>query len=310
MIKKLLLYFFLLAVCTIAIGQIKIPERPARIPFVIDSTNTLDIYERTILGSKLEYYCRNTTTEIVVMLVSSTHGNNIETYAKEIGQKWGIGKKGKDNGIVMLIAIDDRKMSIQNGRGIELIVSNTKTKQIIDEQITPYFKTNAYFLGINNGLTALFGILKDEFTNEGNSDALAHFIVESRSTSGTNQVEDYTIGEGLSKEDNTGVIVLLLVCLVAFIFIVVSLIRAATGRGLIGYRGTTIGGNGVQNNFYNKTRVNNTINFFSNRASGYGSFNSNSGSSSGSFSSSGSSNSSSSSGSGGTFNGGGASGSW
>ncbi|MFC7772684.1 TPM domain-containing protein [Flavobacterium sp. GCM10027622] len=310
MIKKLLLYFFLLADCTIVIGQIKIPERPARIPFVIDSTNTLNIYERTILGSKLEYYCRNTTTEIVVMLVSSTHGNNIETYAKEIGQKWGIGKKGKDNGIVMLIAINDRKMSIQNGRGIEPIVSNTKTKQIIDEQITPYFKTNAYFLGINNGLTALFGILKDEFTNEGNSDALAHFIVESRSTSGTNQVEDYTIGEGLSKEDNTGVIVLLLVCLVAFIFIVVSLIRAATGRGLIGYRGTTIGGNGVQNNFYNKTRVNNTINFFSNRASGYGSFNSNSGSSSGSFSSSGSSNSSSSSGSGGTFNGGGASGSW
>lgn len=311
MIKKLLLYFFLLADFIIVTAQIKIPERPARIPFVIDSTNTLDIYERTILGSKLEYYCRKTSTEIVVMLVSTTHGNNIENYAKEIGQKWGIGKKGKDNGIVMLIAKDDRKMSIQNGRGIELIVSNTKTKQIIDEEITPYFKTNAYYLGINNGLTALIDVLKDAFINEGNSDALAHFVVESRSTSGTNQVEDYTIGEGLSNEDNTGVIILLLFCLVAFIFIVVSLIRAATGRELIGYRGTTIGGTGVQNNFYNRTRVNNTINFFSNRASGYGSFNSNSGSSWGSSSSSSiSSSSSGSSGSGGTFNGGGASGSW
>lgn len=310
MIKKLLLFLFLFADLAIVTAQIKIPERPAQIPFVIDSTNTLDVYERSLLGRKIENYCRSTSTEILVMMVSSTNGNTIETYAKEIGQQWGIGKLGKDNGIVILIAKDDRKMSIQNGHGIEPILSNAKTKQIIDLEITPHFKAGDYFFGISQGLNAIFDVLKDEFTNEGNTNALQHFIVEPipLSSSDTTETEDYTTAEGMSTEDNTAVIILLLFCLLLFIFIVVSIIRAATGRGLIGYRGTTIGGNGVQNNFYNRTRVINTTNFFSNRGSNFGSFNSNSGSSWGS--SSGSSRSSGSSGSGGTFGGGGASGGW
>ncbi|MCL9804435.1 TPM domain-containing protein [Flavobacterium amniphilum] len=312
MIKKLLLFTFLF--CSVLVtAQLKIPERPGKIPFIIDSTYTLSIDEQSILNNKLKNYCLSTSTEILVMLIPTTNGINIETYAKELGQKWGIGKRGKDNGIVMLIAKNDRMMSIQNGHGIEPILSNKKTKQIIDEIITPHFKNGDFFLGISEGLNTIFDILKNEFTNEKNTTDLSNFITDINPPAAVQKIanENQEVTEVGEPIGLVGALIIIFIFLSIVAVIIFALINIIRNRKKLFSGNYTMGGYGVSNTVYNHVHVNNnngdryrrrsTSSFFSGSSS--------SGSSSSS-SSSGSSYSSGNSGSGGTFGGGGASGGW
>jgi uncharacterized protein len=312
MMKKLLLYAFLF--CNLlALGQIKIPERPAKIPFIIDSTYTLTLDEQSILNTKLKNYCLSTSTEILVMMVNSANGNKIETYARELGQQWGIGKRGKDNGMVLLIAKNDRKMSIQNGHGIEPLLSNKKTKQIIDETITPQFKKGDFFLGISEGLNAVFDVLKNEFTNEKNTTELSNFITDLNPPAAPQKIveEQEVIKEEGEPIGLAGAVIIIVVFGSIFFIIVFAIITLIRNRKRMIPGNYTLGGYGVSNTVYNHVHVNNNNNNGSNyRRSTSSSFFSGSSSSGSSSSSSGSSGSSSSSGSGGTFGGGGASGGW
>lgn len=319
MMKKLFLYAFLF--CNLlATAQIQIPERPAKIPFIIDSTYTLTLDEQSILNNKLKNYCQSTSTEILVMIVSSTNGHNIDAYAKELGQQWGIGKLGKDNGMVMLIAKNDRKMSIQNGHGIEPILSNKKTKQIIDADITPHFKNGNFFLGISQGLNAVFDVLKTEFSNEKGEESIKNFmVVEAPSKSQTqtaNERYDLEQAEKEKNHENISFVLAILVGLGFIALVIIAIVRAANGKGQSAnnYSGgeySTMGRYGVRNHFHNNNRVLNNNNFYSsNNNSGNSGSSWGGSSSSSSGSSSSSSSGSSRSGSGGTFGGGGASGGW
>lgn len=322
MIKKLLLIVLLISNTIISTAQIKIPNRPEKIPFIIDSTYTLDINQKSILNNKLKNYCLSTSTEILVMMVSSTNGIKIETYAKELGNKWGIGKLGKDNGIVLLIAKDDRKMTIQNGHGIEPILSNKKTKHIIDADITPHFKNGDFFMGISQGLNAIFDILKNEFTNENNAYPIDNFITDLNPPVEIQKI----VEEPVESEDSNDGFTAFICAICLFLFTgsllaagVYGLLKRKENR--IGYDDYTLSGNGISNNIYNSNHVhvNNGRSFFRRGYSSYGggistnrasSSGSSSSGSSYSSSSGDSSSSSSSSGSGGTFGGGGASGGW
>ena len=162
--RKLVLFIALL-LGFVSQAQLKIPEKPTFIPPIIDSTNTLSSQEKESLYKKLAIYSDSTSTEMFVMIVSTTQGEDIARYATDLGQKWQIGQKGKDNGIILLVAKDDRKMTIQNGYGVEHLLTDALSRRIIENVIKPNFKENQYYQGIDEGTNAIFKVLKGEFKN-------------------------------------------------------------------------------------------------------------------------------------------------
>lgn len=107
-------------------------------------------------------YEQQTTIEIAIVTLTPTHANhqNFERYTLQMARKWGVGKKEKNNGVLVAIAPELRRIRIQNGYGIEKIMSNEETKTIIDSFFIPEFKEGEYFRGTVQGVTVLMERLK------------------------------------------------------------------------------------------------------------------------------------------------------
>ena len=163
--KKLILLIVILC-GVLAQGQIKIPEKPSFIPPIIDSTQTLNEDQKNQLYQKLKIYSDSTSTEILVMMVATTQGEDVARYATDLGQKWQIGQKGKDNGIIILIAKNDRKITIQTGYGIEHLLTDALSRRIIEQEFKPNFKNGNYYEGIDQGTMAIFKVMKGEYKGE------------------------------------------------------------------------------------------------------------------------------------------------
>ena len=97
------------------------------------------------------------------MIISSTKGEDINFLATKFGQKWGIGKKGVDNGIVFLIATEDRTMSIQQGRAVEQYLTASVAGHILDYLVTPNFRKGNWYEGINQGTDAIIEAVQGKF---------------------------------------------------------------------------------------------------------------------------------------------------
>lgn len=145
----------------------EIPKRPSPPKFVNDFTSTLSSGDKTSLERKLEAYFDSTSTQVVVVIIPSLNDNDVKEYAYTIGDEWGVGQKGKDNGVVILIAIGDRKMAIQTGRGAEGGLTDIESKMIIDEVMKPQFKSGNFYGGINGAIDGIIIALKGEFKSDG-----------------------------------------------------------------------------------------------------------------------------------------------
>lgn len=102
---------------------------------------------------------RATSAEIAVVTVTSLEGSEIDDFANRLFNQWGIGKKGKDNGLLLLAAIEDRKIKIEVGYGLEGTLPDARTGRILDEHVIPRFKEKQYAAGLLAGSTALAGIV-------------------------------------------------------------------------------------------------------------------------------------------------------
>ncbi len=142
-----------------------IPSKPSFIPALIDSTNTLSVAEKSALETKLIRYSDSTSTELFLIIIPSTFGENINFYATELGHKWEIGQKGKDNGVVILLAKDDRKIAIQTGYGVEHLLTDALSRRIIENVIIPEFKKGDYYAGLDKGVDVIVDILRGEYKN-------------------------------------------------------------------------------------------------------------------------------------------------
>lgn len=175
--------FLLICISNYGYSQLTIPEKPSFIPPIIDSTQTLSEIQKQQLFEKLKNYSDSTSTEIFVMIVPTTQGEDIARYATDLGQKWKIGQKGNDNGIVFLIAKDDRKMSIQTGYGVEHLLTDALSRRIIEQEVKPEFREGRYFEGIDNGVTAIFKVMKGEYkgtpkkNNQNGGAPIAVFVI-------------------------------------------------------------------------------------------------------------------------------------
>jgi uncharacterized protein len=163
MLKKLLLFCSLLLSGILALAQ----EYPPRSnTLVTDYTNTLSENDKQQLENKLVAFNDSTSTQIAVVVMKSVGQYDINEYGAGLGRNWGIGTKGKNNGILILVALGDRKVTIQTGYGAEGAVPDITTHEIIQNDITPRFKQGDYYGGLNAATDDLIRYIKGEYKAE------------------------------------------------------------------------------------------------------------------------------------------------
>jgi uncharacterized protein len=164
--KKLLSIFLLLLVCTVSFSQSSnldnlLKQKPIRL--VNDFTNTLTPDQQQALENKLVAFDDSTSTQIAVVIIQSLDGNDISDYNVKLGRAWGVGGKEFSNGVVLLVSIDDHKLNIATGYGVEGALPDVTCKHIIDNEIVPNFKGNDYYGGIEQGTDAIIQAVKGEY---------------------------------------------------------------------------------------------------------------------------------------------------
>ena len=162
------LLFLVLCSYSITVAQFKIPEKPKleEQTSVYDYINLLSAEQKTSLEQKLIRYSDSTSTQIVTAIIASTEGENINFLGANWGHAWGIGQAQEDNGILIIVAKDDRKVAINTGYGIEPLLTDALSRRIIETVIIPEFKQGSYYNGLNKGAEAIFKVLKGEFKED------------------------------------------------------------------------------------------------------------------------------------------------
>jgi uncharacterized protein len=162
--KHLLLFFFLIQFGLNAQDSFPEPMNPRRL--VNDFTNTLSADQVRMLESKLVAYDDSTSNQVAIIIIESLDGYDIAQYGAEISEKWGIGNKKKNNGVLLLVAINDRKVNISTGYGLEGAVTDAHSKRIIQNYILPNFKTGDYFTGLDQASSIIMSMASGEFTGD------------------------------------------------------------------------------------------------------------------------------------------------
>lgn len=130
-------------------------EIPQNDGFVTDARGVLTQAQDQELEVLLSQYRKDTSNEIAVVVIGSLSGSSVIDTAVEIGRKWRVGTEEDDNGVLMLIAYDDREVAIITGYGLEGAVPDIVAQGIIDEEILPQFRKGSYYDGIFAGVMAL-----------------------------------------------------------------------------------------------------------------------------------------------------------
>ncbi|HXH99420.1 MAG TPA: TPM domain-containing protein [Sphingobacteriaceae bacterium] len=160
--RHLLLYIFLLS--TVSVSGQTFPAKPDKL--VNDYTNTLSAAEISALEQRLVTFADSTSTQIAVVLIQSLDGYEISDYASRLAHSWGIGEANKDNGVLVLASLGDRKVTIQTGYGVEGALPDAISKRIIENEIKPYFKQGNYFQGLESGTNAIISYTKGEYKSD------------------------------------------------------------------------------------------------------------------------------------------------
>jgi uncharacterized protein len=157
------------------------PEFPALSGRVVDQASVLSAPVIQQLTTLLAQHEAATGNQVVVVTLSSLQGYEIEEFGYQLGREWGIGEKGKDNGVLLIVAPNERKLRIEVGYGLEGTLTDALSKNIIETVITPRFKQKDMPGGIVEGAHAILAVLDGSYEassertkGEGKSD---HFVV-------------------------------------------------------------------------------------------------------------------------------------
>ncbi|MCF8275854.1 MAG: TPM domain-containing protein [Flavobacteriales bacterium] len=161
-----LLFIFLLAIPFSVFSQ-NFPARSNRL--VNDFTGTLSGAEISQLEQKLVAYDRESSVQIAIVIIKSLDGYEISDYAFELGEKWGVGRSGKDNGALILVSMADHKMWIATGYGLEATLTDAMCKRIIENEMKPRFRQDDYAGGLASAADAMILATRGEYKGEGGS---------------------------------------------------------------------------------------------------------------------------------------------
>ena len=181
MIKKIIIKIFILtSVLSILFTEFSfsqqsvqksLSDNPAQLrKYVTDETGTLTPSQINSLNSKLSNEDKTNSNQIIVYMIPSLEGESLEDVSIRLAEKNKIGKKDKNNGVLLLIVKNDRKIRIEVGYGLEGSLTDAKSSSIIRNEITPEFKSGRYYEGINKGVDAIISVIKGEYTSEKNKD--------------------------------------------------------------------------------------------------------------------------------------------
>lgn len=129
---------------------------------VTDGTGTLTPDESRQLEDRLARFEREKGSQVAVLLVPTTAPETIEEYGIRVAEAWRLGRKGVDDGVILLVAIDDRALRIEVGYGLEGALPDVTAKRIVSDVITPYFRQGDYYGGLSAGIERIIGVIEGE----------------------------------------------------------------------------------------------------------------------------------------------------
>ena len=158
--------FVAVLVALAACVALALPALAADVPFltgrIVDEANILSAGVEQNLSQMSEKHEQATGNQVVVLTLPSLEGESIEGFATRVFDAWKLGQKGKDNGVLVIVAPNDRKMRIEVGYGLEGTLTDAGASRIIREAMTPQFKSGNYEAGIQNGVTAIVQALEGQ----------------------------------------------------------------------------------------------------------------------------------------------------
>lgn len=144
------------------------PAKPNPPRLINDFAGMLNASEIAELEHKVNVFNDSTSIEISVVIITNLGDYDISDYAARLGDYWGIGKNSKDNGVLLLIAKENRKAFIATGYGMEGVLPDMRCKRIIEADLIPQFKRSDYYSGIDFTIDAIMRYSKGEYTADPN----------------------------------------------------------------------------------------------------------------------------------------------
>src|SRR5882672_10809833 len=149
----------LLCWASVALAVVAVPPLVGR---VLDQTGTLSSGDVASLNRTIRNFEARKGSQIAVLIVPTTDGEAIEQFSLRVAEAWKIGRKKIDDGAVLVIAKNDRHLRIEVGYGLEGALTDVTTKRIIDEEITPKFKSGDFAGGVSDGINRMIGLIDGE----------------------------------------------------------------------------------------------------------------------------------------------------
>ncbi|MBP9151328.1 MAG: TPM domain-containing protein [Flavobacteriales bacterium] len=164
---KNLLFIFLLAIPFGSFSQ-EFPTRSNRL--VNDYSNTLSSSDVQSLEDKLVAYDRESSVQIAIVIMKTLDGYPIDDYAFQLGEKWGIGRSGNNTGALILVSMEEHKMWIATGYGLEGTLTDAMSKRIVENEMKPRFRNNDYAGGLAAASDAIILVTRGEYQGNGGDD--------------------------------------------------------------------------------------------------------------------------------------------
>ncbi|MCS7075101.1 MAG: TPM domain-containing protein [Bacteroidia bacterium] len=224
-LKKIFFAIFLIF-CTIL--KADIPEKPTG--YINDFAAKLSLPQKQALENKLTRFEEQTSNQIFVLIYPSLEGKPIEEFTHEVARKWKIGQKDKNNGVLLGIFVNDRKVRIEVGYGLEGALPDITAKQIIENEIKPALRANNYYGAVDAATNAIIQATQGEYKGTGKS------------------AYKYKIkNKGQNKGDREFGLFLMIFVVIFIMLIVVSAIRAISHRT---YQNTSHHDSGYSGGYY------------------------------------------------------------
>jgi uncharacterized protein len=148
--------------CSVTFGL----DVPGYTGYLNDYADLLSKSERQKLESRLVEYEKLTSNEIAILIVESLDGENLEEFSIRVADSWKPGKADKDNGVILLISEEDKKIRLEVGDGLTGRLTDLLSGRVIDGEISPKFKNGDFYEGIDNGVSMIIKVVEGEFTME------------------------------------------------------------------------------------------------------------------------------------------------
>jgi uncharacterized protein len=145
------------------------PPRPSPPKLVNDLAGVMSADEQALLEQKAEQFEEETSNQITVVTIKSIGEYDVADYTIQLGNRWGVGKASRNNGVIILAAINEHRMNISVGKGLEGALTDLVSGQIIRNEMAPAFREGNYYRGFDRAIDAVSAATRGEYKGEGKS---------------------------------------------------------------------------------------------------------------------------------------------